>query len=75
MPDRSQRDRLLDILDKAKVIADALDGVSLETFAADPILQRAVLHALQTIGEAAKWRTAQEEASAFAAQIRVSGLA
>lgn len=53
MPDRPDRDRLLDILEEIAIIEKALDGYTPERFVEDGIAQRVVLHALQTIGEAA----------------------
>ncbi|MDP3739178.1 MAG: DUF86 domain-containing protein [Hyphomonadaceae bacterium] len=53
MPDRADTDWLLDILEEADLIATATSGSTFEQFSADPVLQRAVLHMLQTIGEAA----------------------
>ncbi len=53
MPERIDIDRLRDILDEAAILALALDGKSFADFTADPVFQRAVLHMLQTIGEAA----------------------
>jgi uncharacterized protein with HEPN domain len=63
MPDRSQVDRLLDILDEVKVLDDALSSVTFNAFEQSPILQRAVLHALQTIGEAANYLTEETTAA------------
>jgi uncharacterized protein with HEPN domain len=53
MPDRRDVDWLLDILDECDLLTRALDGLTFDAFDRDPILQRAVLHMLQTIGEAA----------------------
>ena len=53
MPDRTDTDWLLDILEEADLIATATNGRTFEQFSADLVLQRAVLHMLQTIGEAA----------------------
>jgi uncharacterized protein with HEPN domain len=53
MPDRLDDDWLLDILEECDLIARAIAGRDFAAFDADPILQRAVLHMLQTIGEAA----------------------
>ncbi len=53
MPSRTDEDWLLDILEETDLVASALKGRSQAEFLADPILQRAVLHMLQTIGEAA----------------------
>lgn len=55
MPDRPDHDRLLDILEEADVLAAALSSETEESFASAPVLQRAVLHMLQTIGEAANY--------------------
>ena len=41
------------MLDEAELLALAISNNDLEAFKADPILQRAVQHMLQTIGEAA----------------------
>lgn len=53
MPDRVDQDWLLDILEEADLMASALSGSGQAGFQSDPVLQRAVLHMLQTIGEAA----------------------
>lgn len=55
MPDRSDHERLLDILEEAAVIERAISGIAFDTFSSDALLQRGVLHALQTIGEAANY--------------------
>ncbi|HWA20961.1 MAG TPA: DUF86 domain-containing protein [Caulobacterales bacterium] len=55
MPDRPDSDRLLDILDEIAIIEKALRGLSYEEFLADEVKRHAVLHALQTIGEAANY--------------------
>ena len=52
MPERGDRDRLEDNLEEAAFIANALNDIDAATFQSDETLQRAVLHALQTIGEA-----------------------
>lgn len=53
MPSRTDRDWLLDMLEEADLLATAIAGKSETDFLADAVLQRAVLHMLQTIGEAA----------------------
>ncbi len=53
MPSRLDQDWLLDILEEADLISSALAGRSHADFQSDPVLQRAILHMLQTIGEAA----------------------
>lgn len=53
MPERLDADRLRDILDEAEILEQALNGKAIVDFVADPVLQRAVLHMLQTMGEAA----------------------
>jgi uncharacterized protein with HEPN domain len=53
MPDRVDQDWLLDILEEADLTASALSGRSQADFQSEPVLQRAILHMLQTIGEAA----------------------
>lgn len=58
MPERRQVDWLLDILDEADLLASAIDGKIFEDFSTDEVLQRAVLHMLQTMGEAANNLTA-----------------
>ena len=52
MPDRPARDLWLDILEEADLVAAATVASNQSAFVADLILQRAVLHMLQTIGEA-----------------------
>jgi uncharacterized protein with HEPN domain len=52
MPSRRDQDWLLDILEEADLISTAIAGRSQAEFQSDPILQRAILHMLQTIGEA-----------------------
>ena len=53
MSKRSHLDWLADMLGEAALMASAIDDVSIAQFRDDPILQRAVQHMLQTIGEAA----------------------
>lgn len=53
MSRRSDHDWLADMLAEATLLASAIDTVSIAQFRDDPILQRAVQHMLQTIGEAA----------------------
>jgi uncharacterized protein with HEPN domain len=52
MPNQADADRLQDILDEADFLAAALEGYNLAAFQADKVRQRAVLHSLQTIGQA-----------------------
>jgi uncharacterized protein with HEPN domain len=63
MPERSQADRLKDILDEAAILAEAVAGKDISDLQADPVLQRAVLHILQTIGEAAAHLSADTTAA------------
>lgn len=63
MPERIDIDRLRDILEEAAILAQALNGKSFDDFVADPVFQRAVLHMLQTIGEAASNLSAETIAS------------
>lgn len=53
MSERDWRDWLADILDEADVIAQAVADLDAERFVDAAVEQRAVLHGLQTIGEAA----------------------
>ncbi len=52
MSERRDRDWLQDMLDEAELLARAIHHKDIEAFKADPVLQRAVQHMLQTIGEA-----------------------
>ena len=53
MPDRGDSEWLLDMLEEADLLAAAVSSRSIDQFSTDKVLQRAVLHMLQTIGEAA----------------------
>lgn len=53
MPSRPDQDWLQDILEEADLVATALAGRTQSEFLSNPVLQRAVLHMLQTMGEAA----------------------
>ncbi|MFC4725066.1 DUF86 domain-containing protein [Glycocaulis abyssi] len=53
MPERGDHDWLADILDEAALARQLTQSMDYEAFAADPFAQRALLHMLQTIGEAA----------------------
>lgn len=53
MPERADADWLQDILEEGDLLASATSGRTFEEFASDSVLQRAVLHMLQTIREAA----------------------
>lgn len=53
MSERDWRVLAQDILIEADVIADAVAGLNIRTALDDPILSRALLHAIQIIGEAA----------------------
>ena len=53
MSRRSDLDWLADMLAEASLMASATGTLSLSRFREDPILQRAIQHMLQTIGEAA----------------------
>ena len=55
MPERGDIDRLLDILEEQELLESAILGKTFEEFDGDAVLQRAVLHMLQTIGEAANY--------------------
>jgi uncharacterized protein with HEPN domain len=52
MSERRDRDWLNDMLAEAELLASAISGKTLADFQSDPVLQRAVQHMLQTIGEA-----------------------
>ena len=53
MPERSDRDWLNDILDEIALARQLTQSMDYDKFGADPFAQRALLHILQTIGEAA----------------------
>jgi uncharacterized protein with HEPN domain len=63
MSERDWRVLAQDILIEADVIAAAIQGRDARTALDEPLLNRALLHALQTIGEAASKMPADIQAS------------
>lgn len=53
MPERRDSDWLNDILDEISLARQLTESTTFDAFAVDPFAQRALLHILQTIGEAA----------------------
>ena len=51
---RSETDYLRHILDEARYLAEASDGLTWQAFSADPTLKRAFARSIEVIGEATK---------------------
>ena len=53
MSERSDKVRVIDMLEAAEKVVRSMNGVSIEAFLADEDLRDAIVYRLQTIGEAA----------------------